>query len=110
MQGSTNNDTEFRLTYDATIDSATFGAPDGVDADETACEVALPAITTTADGIPSQYLIIPAETGRSLSVETRADVRDRITLGDEVVVILWARRKTADATTVSAVLSWEEQW
>jgi hypothetical protein len=115
MQGQADNPAEFRITYDAVTAGGAWSAPAGWDAGETACEikdVSAGAFTAPTVGLPIGYAFAApaAAGGRGQSSSDRTEINERILLGSDTEVVIWARRTTANATVISALLLWEEQW
>jgi hypothetical protein len=106
----TDQDIHARLTYsDAPSYGGGFDAPAGIDSNETAVQVK--STENVLYGAPSGILIreaVAAAAGNNR--ESTVQQRGRITLEPGIEGTLWVRKHAIQATVVSAILQWEEQW
>ena len=108
LLGQADDDAEFRITFDAQITGGTWSAPSDHDAGETAMEVQTGEDLGTITDAGLALIAAPAS-GTNQATGNVA-VEDRVAIGDETVIVLWARRLSGSATSVSAVLRWREDW
>lgn len=106
--------TLFKVEQDATVDeanSASWSAPTGWDASETAIEVIrvtdTGGLTITSSGLPTVVGNVVADTPNISKTETTEEVP----VAKEVPLVLYAKRQTANATDIHfASMQIDEQW
>lgn len=101
-----SNDVQFKLTISDTTSGATFADPTDWGT-ESAVECENTADGFTADqGLPILRRFVPAGGNDAATIAGQ----DRIVLGKNKLMILWARKESTNNATVSATLKWDEQW
>lgn len=108
---SADGEVETRITIGGTTSNLSWGTPTGVPSTETAIETKVTggtALTTSADGNPSDYGFVTANNKASALFEKDTN----IILGDTIEVILWIRRLSAVGAVIvkHAHVTWREEW
>lgn len=109
FEAASDNPTQMMVTFGGTITGTPdWGAPTLWTPEETATLTRVAgSLTGVITGYPINYALLPTSNQARVSLN---EVDENLPLGQTTEVILWTRRTSSSATTVSAVLRWDEQW
>lgn len=104
-----DNAAELLITFGGTTSGGTWNNPSGFPENESGFETKA-ATSGTFTGLTTGIPIARDIIGTEKNVVSESTFNQKIIISGNSELIVWCRKTTANATVISAVLSWDEQW